>query len=292
MINRLNYHHLRYFREVAIEGHLGQAAARLNVAQSALSVQIRQLEERLGFALFDRVARKLVLTEEGRIVLDHADQIFKAGDELLATLQQSSTAKPVLRIGAISTLSRNFQLQFLRPLLGTDDYTFSLKSGQGQALFEELETLGLDVVLSTHVPENDMGSSFAAQLIAQQPVLVHGAPERLKHQTLAQLLAHEPLIVPTENVIRTGFENLVARLEIRPNVVAHVDDMAMVRLLAREGVGLAIAPRVVLADEIDSGRLVTSPFDLGISEPFYAVTLPRRFPHPALQQLLCDQTVD
>ena len=292
MINRLNYHHLRYFREVAIEGHLGQAAARLNVAQSALSVQIRQLEERLGFALFDRVARKLVLTEEGRIVLDHADQIFKAGDELLATLQQSSTARPVLRIGAISTLSRNFQLQFLRPLLGTDDYTFSLKSGQGQALFEELETLGLDVVLSTHVPENDMGSSFAAQLIAQQPVLVHGAPERLKHQTLAQLLAHEPLIVPTENVIRTGFENLVARLGIRPNVVAHVDDMAMVRLLAREGVGLAIAPRVVLADEIDSGRLATAPFDLGISEPFYAVTLPRRFPHPALQQLLSDQTVD
>ncbi|WP_346264999.1 LysR family transcriptional regulator [Planktotalea frisia] len=62
-----------------MEGHLGQAAARLNVAQSALSVQIRQLEERLGFALFERVARKLVLTEEGRIVLDHADQIFQSG---------------------------------------------------------------------------------------------------------------------------------------------------------------------------------------------------------------------
>ena len=92
-----------------------------------------------------------MLTEEGRIVLDHADQIFKAGDELLATLQQSSTTKPVLRIGVISTLSRNFQLQFLRPLLGSNDYTFSLTSGQGQALFDELETLGLDVVLSTHV---------------------------------------------------------------------------------------------------------------------------------------------
>ncbi|WP_439141091.1 LysR family transcriptional regulator [Planktotalea sp.] len=289
MINRLNYHHLRYFREVAIEGHLGQAAARLNVAQSALSVQIRQLEDRLGVALFERIARKLVLTEEGRIVLDHADQIFKAGDELLATLQLSSTAKPVLRIGAISTLSRNFQLQFLRPLLGSDDYTFSLTSGQGQALFDELETLSLDVVLSTHIPENKGDKSYAAQLIAQQPVRVHGSSERLKHPTLAHLLAHEPLIVPTESVIQTGFENLVARLGIQPNVVAHVDDMAMVRLLAREGVGLAIAPTVVLADEIQSGLLTTAPFDLGIFEPFYAITVPRRFPHPALMQLLTDQ---
>ena len=76
MITRLNYHHLRYFREVAIEGNLGRAAERLNVAQSALSVQIRQLEERLGFTLFDRVARSLVLTEAGRIALDHADRIL------------------------------------------------------------------------------------------------------------------------------------------------------------------------------------------------------------------------
>jgi len=84
MISKLNYHHLRYFREVAKEGHLGRTAERLNVAQSALSVQIRQLEDRLGYALFDRVARSLVLTEAGRIALDHADRIFSAGDELLA----------------------------------------------------------------------------------------------------------------------------------------------------------------------------------------------------------------
>lgn len=108
MISRLNYHHLRYFRAVAIEGNLGRAAERLNVAQSALSVQIRQLEERLGFTLFDRVARSLVLTEARRIALDHADRIFTAGDELLATLHQSGDVKPPLRIGALSTLSRNF----------------------------------------------------------------------------------------------------------------------------------------------------------------------------------------
>lgn len=283
---RLNYHHLRYFREVAREGHLGRAAERLNVAQSALSVQIKELEDRLGYALFDRVARSLSLTEAGRIALDHADRIFSTGDELLATLQQNSTLAPPLRIGALSTLSRNFQLQFLKPLLVSDTCTFLLKSGNTKTLLDDLESLALDVVLTTQIPDSAWGTAFAAQRIAEQSVSIHGKPERLQHASLAALLESEPLILPTETVIRTGFENLIAKLRLQPRVIANVDDMAMVRLLAREGIGLAIAPTVVVADEIASGVLATAPFDLGITEPFFAVTLPRKFPHPALNGLL------
>ena len=66
-------------------------------------------------------------------------------------------------------------------------------------------------------------------------------------------------------------------------VVAH---MAMVRLLARDGAGVAVSPSVVLANEIGAGLLTTAPYDLGLKEPFYAVTVPRRFPHPGLAALL------
>ena len=62
--------------------------------------------------------------------------------------------------------------------------------------------------------------------------------------------------------------------------------MAMVRLLARENAGVAVAPAVVLADEIANGRLASAPFALDIVEPFYAVTISRRFPHPALAALI------
>jgi len=286
---RLNYHHLRYFREVATEGNLGRAAERLNVAQSALSIQIKQLEDRLGFQLFDRVARSLVLTEAGRIALDHADRIFTAGDELLATLHQSGDAAPPLRIGALSTLSRNFQMQFLRPLLSSGQYQLSLQSSNTKTLLQDLETLALDVVLTTQIPQTGSKFQFAAQQIAQQPVYLHGLPERLRYDSLADLLAHEPLIVPTENVIRAEFENLITNLGITPNVVASVDDMAMVRLLAREGVGVALTPSIVVADEVANGILQAAAFDLGIHEPFFAVTLPRKFPHPALKELLVGQ---
>jgi LysR family transcriptional activator of nhaA len=115
---------------------------------------------------------------------------------------------------------------------------------------------------------------------------LYAVPDRLRHKTLKALLASEPVILPTESPIRTGFDSLVARLGVTPRIAANVDDMAMVRLLARAGAGLAVAPAVVLADEIAQGLLHEAPFRLDISETFYAITAQRRFPHPALAGVL------
>lgn len=285
-MDSLNYHHLRYFREVAHDGNLTRTAERVNLAQSALSSQIRTLEERLGHRLFERAGRRLELTEVGRIVLDHADRIFRTGEELVATLDRTGSALPPLRVGALSTLSRNFQLNFLKPLLATRTVDVILKSGSAAVLLDALKALALDVVLTTEPPSSLLGGDFTAHRIAEQSVGIHGTPGRLRHGTLAELLENEPLIVPTESSIRTGFESLVARLGVTPRIAADVDDMAMVRLLAREDMGLAIAPAVVLADEIASGLLQTAAFDLNIVESFYAVTVRRDFPHPVIADLL------
>lgn len=280
----LNYHHLRYFQAVAHGGNLTRAAERLNLSQSALSTQIKALEARLGQDLFDRVGRQLVLTEVGRITLDHADRIFATGAELEAMLAQTSTTLPPFRIGALSTLSRNFQMQFLRPVLVRGRCEVILRSG-GAELLDTLRALGLDVVLTTVPPPSAQAASFTTHRIAAQSVGLHGAAHRLQHKTLIELLANEPLILPT-GAIRTLFDGLLARLGVTPNIVAEADDMAMVRLLAREDAGVALAPDVVLANEIASGRLATAPFDLELTETFYAITAPRNFPHPLLAELL------
>ena len=287
-MGQLNYHHLRYFRAVAHEGNLTRAADLLNLSQSALSTQIKQLEERLGHALFERRGRRLVLTEAGRIALDHADRIFGAGEELLATLSQTGTVRQALRVGALSTLSRNFQIQFLRPALAHPDLDIVLTSGTGEPLLKALSDLALDVVLTTDAPRSAAGSDFIAHRLAAHPAHLHGVPERMRHDTLAALLENEPVIVPTESAMRTGFNRMTARLGVQPRIIADVDDMAMVRLLAREGVGLALAPDIVLADEITAGQLVTAPFDLSIIDRFYAITTQRSFPHPLLHTLLPD----
>jgi LysR family transcriptional activator of nhaA len=282
----LNYHHLRYFREVAHDGNLTRTASRLNVSQSALSMQIKTLEERLGHPLFIRADRKLTLTEVGRITLDHADRIFGTGAELLATLKQSGQTASPLRIGALSTLSRNFQLRFLDPIIKDQTVDIVLKSGGAEALFDSLQSLALDVVLTTEPPHSSHGQDLTARRIDEQPVGLHGHPARLRHATLQDLLRHEPLIIPSGSSIRSDFDSLTEHLGVTPRVVAEVDDMAMVRLLAREDMGLALAPAVVLADEIEQGMLQTAPFDLHLVESFYAVTPRRSFPHTALAALL------
>lgn len=284
-MDRLNYHHLRYFREVAREGNLTRAAERLNISQSALSTQIKQLEERLGHDLFHRQGRRLSLSEAGQIALDHADRIFQGGGELLAALGSGGAAKRPLRVGAVSTLSRNFQLRFLAPVLSQGTVPLSLHSGSASVLLHDLATLALDVVLSTEPPPQ-ADSTLVAHRIADQPVGLYGTAEHLRHPSLRGLLSSEPVILPTESSLRTGFNSLIARLDITPQIAAEVDDMAMVRLLAREGLGLAVAPAVVVADELAQGILQEAPFSLEITEAFYAITAKRQFQHPMVADLI------
>lgn len=285
---RLNYHHLRYFHVVAHEGHLTRAAEQLNVSQSALSSQIRQLEERLGQQLFERRGRALHLTEAGRIALDHADAIFATGNELLATLQQTGQSRQILRVGAIATLSRNFQLSFLKPLLGRPDVEIILRSGSADELFESLTALQLDLVLTNHEPAADAIRAFISHRLAEQPVSLIGLPELCTQKmNLAERLANSPLILPTHSSgLRRGFDALANRLGAVPQIAAEVDDMAMMRLLAREGSGIAVIPPIVVKDELEANILKEVDQLPDITEIFYAVTMKRRFPNPLVQVLL------
>jgi LysR family transcriptional regulator, transcriptional activator of nhaA len=284
----LNYHHLRYFQAVAYEGNLTRAAERLNVSQSAVSTQIRLLEDRLGQALFERRGRALHLTEAGRIALDHADAIFATGRELVATLQQSGRQRQALRVGAIATLSRNFQLAFLRPILGRPDVEVILRSGSAAELFNALAALHLDLVLTNQPPPVDALTAFIVQRLDEQPVSLIGVPELCRPElSLSQRLAQTPLILPTAaSGLRMGFDALVDRLGVRSQIAAEVDDMAMMRLLAREGIGLAVLAPIVVRDELASGALVESANLPNLTEAFYGVTVERRFPNPLLTLLL------
>jgi hypothetical protein len=102
-MQRLNLRHLGYFRAVAHAGGLTRAAGLLGVSQSALSLQIRTLEERIGHALFERVGRSLRLTEAGRIALDRADAIHATAEDLVAALGGAGAGHAALRVGALAT---------------------------------------------------------------------------------------------------------------------------------------------------------------------------------------------
>ena len=290
-MSTLNYHHLRLFRAVAHEGHLTRTARALNLSQSALSVQIRRLEDSLGHQLFERRGRQLVLTEAGRIALDHADAIFAAGEQLQHTLRSGSGQRRTVRIGALATLSRNFPISVLAPVLEDGEAELVLRSGNLPELLVDLQTLNLDLVLSNRPPQPDSGAAIIAHRLAELEVsLIAQAGDAAAHGDAAALLAARPLILPSaDSGIRTGLDAWLAARGLAPQVAAEVDDMAMMRLMARQGVGLAVLPPIVVRDELEAGTLVEVAPLPGIGETFYALTVERQFPNPLVRRLLEQQ---
>lgn len=294
----LNYHHLRYFWAIAHERSLARAAVRLHVSPSALSIQLRQLEERLGQQLFERRNRRIELTEAGRIALDYADSIFRTGEELVSTLKGAPrTGRTALRIGAVATLSRNFQLGWLRPVLDRDDIELVLRSGTLRELLPQLAAHTLDVVLTNTTVPRDRATPWRVHRIGEQEASLVGRPERStargrgaagrKPFRFPEDLRDLPLVLPgPESSLRESFDTLMEQAGIRPMIAAEVDDMAMLRLIAREGAGLALVPPVVVKDELERGLLVERARIPGLLERFYAVTTSRRFASPLLRTLL------
>lgn len=285
----LNYHHLRYFWAIAHERNLTRAARRLHVSQSALSVQLRQLEVRLGQDLFERSGKRLVLTEAGRIALDYADTIFRAGDELVGLLQgRGAAGRQPLRIGAVATLSRNFQLALLQPLIGRPDIELVLNSGSLRELLAQLDAHTLDLVLSNVAVPRDAGRPWHSHLIAEQPVSLVGKPQpSRKRFRFPGDLRDAPVVLPgSAHSLRASFDLLMDEAGIRPKIVAEVDDMAMLRLIARESDALTLVPPVVVRDELAAGLLVERCRIPQIRESFFAISPSRRFPNPLLRELL------
>ena len=285
----LNYNHLRYFHAVAHAGSLTRAAQQLNLSQSALSVQLKALEAQLGHALFQREARRMVLTEAGKIALDYADTVFAAGDALQSTLAgRVRLDQQVLRIGALPTLSRNFQAEFIAPLIGRRDVELVMVSGTIRDLLAQLEAHELDVVLANQPPRGVVAPDIVSRRIAQQPVGLVGPPGLL-HRPLRfpQDLTKLPVLLPAKGLdIRTGFDQLLDQAGIQPIILAEVDDMAMLRLLARSSDALTLVPPIVVKDELAAGTLVEVFTIPGLTEEFHAITQRRRFPNPLLGELL------
>ncbi|MBS2034543.1 LysR family transcriptional regulator [bacterium] len=288
-MQRLNYHHLHYFWAVAKQGNLTRAAEQLHVSQSALSTQIRQLEDELGQDLFERRGRLLELTEAGRIALDYADQIFSRGEELLATLRSGrDSQRQVLRIGAQATLSRNFQQGFLQPLLQRDDIHLVLHSAGLDELLQRLATHSLDLVLSNRPVRSEPERSWRCQRIARQQVsLIGQAGPRAATFRFPEDMEGLVFILPSpDSEVRVSFDLLCAGLDLHYKVLAEVDDMAMLRLLARSARAAAVVPRVVVRDELRSGQLTEYCTLPGVYEDFYAIGIRRQYQHPLLRELL------
>ncbi len=288
-LEQLNFHHLLYFWRVARIGHLTRAAQELHVSQSALSTQIRQLEDRLGQALFERDGRRLALTDAGQLVLAYAEDIFGLGQELLGRLDGQSEGMLRLRVGSVATLSRNYQENWIRPLLVDPAVALTLESGMLDDLLERLLQHRLDVVLANEAVAAEVERPLHCRFLGSQAISLVGAARTWKGRSLRlpEDLHGVELAVPgPRHALRAQFDALCLAAGVRPRFRAEVDDMAMLRLIARDSGWLTVLPEVVVQDELRSGRLLTVGRSNQLQEHFYAITTTHRHRLERLDRLL------
>lgn len=288
-VEQLNFHHLFYFWRVARTGHLTRTAQELHTSQSALSAQIRQLEDRLGEALFAREGRRLALTETGQMVLAYAENIFGLGQEMLGRLQGRTEGLERLRVGGVSTLSRNYKENWIRPLLADPSVTLTLESGTLEYLLERLLQHQLDVVLANEAVPADAERPLHCRFLGSQAISLMGPTAVWAGRTLRvpeDLDGLDVALPGPRHALRGQFDALCMAADVKPRVRAEVDDMAMLRLIARDSGWLTVLPEVVVQDELRAGHLTVLGQSSQLHENFYAITTLHRHRLDRLERLL------
>lgn len=284
----LNYHHLLYFWMVAKEGSITQASKRLRLAHPTISGQIHRLEEVLGVKLFARKGRNLVLTETGRTTFRYADEIFSLGNELQDTLRGRSSGQQMrLVVGVSDVLAKSVVHRILEPAFQLPDKVRVVcrEASSLESLMGELAVHTVDVILSdapagpgTSVrtfshPLGDCGSSFfAAPRLARS--CRRGFPRSLDGK---------PVILPrSDSTFRRTLDEWFASNDVRPEIIAELDDLALASVFAEAGLGVFAAPDVI-ATELRQRyhvHLVGTAADL--RQRFYAISVERKIKHPAV----------
>ena len=285
----LNYHHLRYFWMIARHRSVTRAAAALKVSQSTLSEQLAELEDWLGEPLFDRRGKQLHLTDAGRIALEHAETIYTTGHELITRFRQSGEQhQRVLRIGAVGPLSKNLQFDFIQPILADTRTKVVVVAGALDELTRQLQEHKVDLVLSNIPMRADQEQGIFNHLLGEVPVfLVGGKKMKLSPGKFPKFLKDVPLFLPSrQSDVRADFDLILANAGIEPFVHAEVDDMALLRLLALSGEGLALVSKIVVERELQSRKIKFMQRVPALTEKYYALTGRRRFQNAWLGEIV------
>ena len=283
----LNYHHLLYFWTVADKGGLAPAGKALRLSQSALSGQIRRLEENLGQDLFERRGRKLELTETGRVVFRYAAQIFGLGREMLDVVRERAADRPLrLVVGISDVIPKLLVRQLLAPAFHHEQkLALVCHEDQFERLLGSLANHVLDVVIADAPVPPDRGLKLFNHLLGESIVSLV-APASLAsalRRNFPASLNGAPLLLPLAgSTLRRNLDAWLEREGIVPNVVAEAEDSALLKAFAADGMGAMFVPKVISKTVVRRYDVVEVAQIEAVQERFYAITAERRIVHPAV----------
>ena len=285
-LDRLNYHHLLYFRTMAKAGGMAAAARELGLTESAVSMQLKAFERSIGQRLLARNGRRLALTDLGRIAFHFADDLFRIGEELQAVLRDGLGKRNVrFEVGLVDNFPPLVAHRLLEPALSAvPGLRLMARRGSLRSLLASLAEHDLDVVLADEPGAERLRARTHDHLLGECGLTFYAGK---RHARLAKgfpgSLHGAPMLLPSEaSPLRAPLESWLRGQAIRPTVAGEFADQALLRAFAARGLGF-FAGSSVIENEI---RRVAPVSVIGRTEEvrvrFYAITAERRISHPAV----------
>ena len=285
-MSTLNFKHLRYFWMVAKTGSIARAAEQLHLTPQSISGQLSEFADTLGVELFRRAGRSLELTDTGRRILSHAEEIFSTGDELLEIVRdQSRTTTTTFRVGCADSVSKLIACRLVEPALGlAEPLRIICREGRLASLLADLAVHRLDLIIADRPMPAHLSVRGFNHLLGESGMTLLGT--RALADTLSgdfpRCLHRAPLLLPGEDfAIYARLLQWRSETNLHPRIVGEFDDSAMMNAFGQSGAGLFFAPTVIAHQVCQQYNVVALGRVDSLVEQVYAITTERRLSHPA-----------
>jgi len=257
----LNPDHLTALTEVVAQASFTRAARRLNLAQPTVSLQVRELEARLGVRLVDRLGKRAFATAAGRELIEHAGRIAEANDRLIAAMRRHRDGwLGQVRIGSSTTALIYHLPPVLQELRRSEpNIELLLTTGTTSSIVDRIIRNDIDLgVVSLPVNDGllDVTPLLEEPLVAIFSAGVRALPRRI---TPPYLLRHPLLLEFARAHVRALIIGWLssAGVEVRPAM--ELDNLEAVKRMVAAGLGASVAPLVAVSDENARHDLVARP---------------------------------
>lgn len=263
---------LRYFVQVARAGSFSAAASRLNVAQPALSRQLKKLEDELGAQLLTRHGRGVEITEAGAILLGEAEALI---EHLAETVERVRGGRPMI-VGQVALGVAPTSGQLIVPELYEEfrkrwpDATLVIREGISSQLEEWLLNRRIDIaVLHNPLPLEGIEMRpllHERMVLALAPGHPAASPDGIGFGDLSEV----PLILPSlPHSNRRLVERIALQHNLRLNVALEVDSVPLIKSMVKRGFGATIQTYAGVAAEAARGEFVVRT----IERPYLSSTI-------------------
>lgn len=286
-MRHLNYSHLQYFWTVAREGSIVRASEVLNLTPQTISGQLKLLDEAVGQTLFNRVGRRLVLSETGRVVYRYADEIFSIGSELASVVRGGGVHGPeALNVGIVSSMPKLVVERIIAPaMVGEDPVRIRCQQAGLDQLLADMAVHRIDLVLSDQPMPTGLGLKAWNHLLGTSGLSFFARRRSAAgyRRKFPQSLDDAAMLMPSQHsALRRSLDGWFAEQGVTPRVVGEFDDSALLKAFGEAGMGLFAAPTVIEEEISRMYRMSVVGRVPNLEESFYAISPERRLSHDAV----------